>query len=212
MKADDLEKMKELFPLWKQRLGQEPGSICVHSATKEGEEVRFIRDLFPFSDVVLLDEQQWNLMGAAPREFDLFITNNTFMYSRDPQRWFDNVLASCKNVWMQDICRGRRDPEKELGNDGDSMRYRLEGIMEARLPNAYDLDKTGGQIVELKHWSSSGAGLDDSLHFYLFLRSKNGVGSQDGNASTARDSQGDSAASSSVPAKKGNRGRPPKPE
>lgn len=175
MKADDLAKMKELFPRWKETT-KDVSTICVHSPA--GSEVSLISELFPLSEIVLLNETRWNLLGPAPQKFDLFVTNNTFMYSTNPQAWFDNVLASCRYAWIQDIVRGRRDPEKECGGDGDSMRYKYEPDAVARLPEAYDLHKLDKHIREFVTWESTGSGQYDSVHFYLFLEKLNVIESK----------------------------------
>lgn len=179
MKADDLEKMRLLFPEWK-KLTSDVKTICVHSPA--GGEIDILSDLFPVADISRLGESTWNLLEQAPQKFDLFVTNNTFMYSTNPQAWFDNIMASCRYAWIQDVIRGRRDPERECGNDGDCMRFKYEPLAVARLPEAYDLHKLDKMIVNFAPFDSKGAGHYDSMHFYLFLKAPSMVEYKDDKA------------------------------
>jgi len=181
MKADDLEKMKVLFPEWK-KLTSDVKTICVHSPA--GGEIDILSELFPMADISRLGESTWNLLKTAPQKFDLFVTNNTFMYSTDPQAWFDNIMASCRYAWIQDVIRGRRDPERECGNDGDRMRFKYEPRASARLPEAYDLHKLDKMIVKFDPFDSTGAGHYDSVHFYLFLKAPNMIEYKDDKANS----------------------------
>jgi len=92
------------------------------------------------------------------------------MYSPDPDRWFRNVLASCKYFIMLDPIRRRRDENSEFGSDHDCIRY---GVQEER-PRGdefFDLHTPGNRLLTYKTFYGGSNPTDDKpIHVLALIK------------------------------------------
>lgn len=86
-------------------------------------QYRLIRDAFSDSMIYSLKKESWDLNVITNHAANLIIACNVFHYSPNPGLWFENVFAACKYFLIQDLISRRRGGDRELGDDGDAMRY-----------------------------------------------------------------------------------------
>ncbi len=171
MRPEDLEQYKLQFPSWAQ-LVTNNRDICLLSG--DGAQEQILWECFPEGRITNLGRQQWDLNQPGPRNFDLIVGMNVFMYSPDPDLWLKNVFARCRYLWLQDPVCGKRG-EVELGDgptgDGDAMRYGFDPLLKTRLPHGYDLSKHQERLIRLCAYRlNAGDHVPYALSHMAFLR------------------------------------------
>lgn len=167
MKSADLDQFRLYYPRW---LNTMASVKTVVSCSPSPDEEAVLKTIIPPQAFTTLTRDKWDISsGPAPIKSDLIILSNVFMYSPDPQRWFDNVFASARFVWIQDQILACRDDPNELAQDGDSMRYEMPPDHLARIPGAYDLHRLDDRKIDFVTYSAGG-GNYPTLSFLLFLR------------------------------------------
>jgi hypothetical protein len=163
MTREDLARLSELAPALAvvDRLG-------LLSPNADGELA-----LFPHGKPIYrrsLRHRSWDLDRPGRRRYDVLLAANVFMYSADPQRWFDNVLARCQWFVLQDIVRRRRSPDGELGPDGDRMRYAAGGER-PRTDEFFDLRALGDRLLACSTYVAGPSEFDaEPLHVLALIR------------------------------------------
>ena len=108
----------------------------------DSREVEVFKTLVPGANITTKYRKDWDLNNPADFTTDVMWATNVFMYSNDPDRWFMNVLNSCKYFLLTDNTRAWRGGSVgELGDDGDSMRYYMDLYTKPDLKNAYCLNQ-----------------------------------------------------------------------
>lgn len=138
---------KSLFARLKPLIGP-ADRLAILSPLKQGEYEVFER-------FTPLSRWRWNLNRPGRRRFDWIIASNVFMYSPEPARWLRNVLACCRYFVMIDLVRRQRSRDRELGTDGDRVRYRVDDT-EPRLEGYFDLRHAGVTPLNAFAYSASG--------------------------------------------------------
>lgn len=166
----DMETYLAHFPGWRAALG-DVGKICLLSPDKK--QVQLVQLLFPAAAITTIGQDEWNLDSPVCRgdvNYDLIFAANVFMYSRNPRLWFENVLARCRYFWIQDLVRGQRMTDRELGSDGDSCRYsrKSHGITVHEGVPSFDLSCFDDRILEYETYVCGSTG--KSLHFVASIR------------------------------------------
>ena len=137
MNSTDYAMYEKVFPGWVQPFN----SICLLSPWPE--QWGLMRRLFPnAAKQCALGHTHWDLYKPYTEgTFDLIVAMNVFSYSKDPDCWFRNVLAVCKEFWLQDhVCRKRSyEPGREFSSDGECMRYTYPPQAVTVFKEAYDL-------------------------------------------------------------------------
>ena len=119
MIVQDLQAYRAIFPTWKTAMNQR--SILIFSTVKE--QIDLLNELFPGVPIVSSDRQRDDLNTGIDGKFDIAMAMNTLMYSPNPEIWFKNIFACCKEFWVQDVCYRWRSELRELGTDGDNARF-----------------------------------------------------------------------------------------
>jgi len=114
------------------------------------EQVAPLHKLFPGAKITETDIDTWNLNYPSGVISDIVVVCNVFQASKTPSLWFNNILANCRYLWLQDLCMRQRGSDgAELGTkDPDSMRYTL-GVK--KLPNfehPFDLNQFGDRLLD----------------------------------------------------------------
>lgn len=154
MRTEDLDKMREVFPTWVEKLGPIV-RVCMHSPDLSEEQL--VREMFPDASYVRHTVDSWDVSaGPAPDgKFDLIVMCNMMMCAADPARWFENLRSSADNVWIQDLIRAWRNGSEELAREtGDVARYCHSGRgVKARVETAYDLAELGKSLREFETYT-----------------------------------------------------------
>ena len=138
------------------------------------------RAVFPRATV--LPRGSWDLNEPTEERFDLLVASNVFMYSRDPERWFANVLDACAYFLLIDLVRRQRSSDSEFGRDGDSLRFRI-GEARPRVTDFFDLDALGSRVLGSRAYPGGANAFDASpLHAIVLMR---GDGTPDRDAAAA---------------------------
>jgi hypothetical protein len=98
------------------------------------KQLSLIKKLFTYKQVSTSNIDTWDFSQPCLTKTDLLIIQNVFHYSPDPELWFENCIAGCKELWVQDLMIRPRGPNG-LGEDGDKMRYRFH----QPVPETFDL-------------------------------------------------------------------------
>jgi len=167
MTPKDLKMYRETFPAWATKLKQVNKILLL---SPFDEQVQVMRSVFPAANVVIYTVNNYNLNTPLNKQFDIIVAMNVFMYSPNPQRWFDNLLPFCRCLWLQDLIYRKRSKERELGADTDRMRYSYPPDHIATFESAFDLNCFGDDIVEFVEYNSGGNTVSESSrHFLLYL-------------------------------------------
>ena len=171
MRTEDVNILESNLPRWKEIAG-EVEDIGLLSGG--GVESYILQKLYPNAWITELSIDDWNLTNKGDKNFDLIVACNVFMYSRDPESWFKNVLERCKYFWIQDLIRSWRCDASECadgpGGDGDCMRFTMPPNYLARVDHAYDLTRLSDRIVEFDPYKTQGRPDKDALSFIMFLK------------------------------------------
>jgi hypothetical protein len=169
MRSNDLKHFNQFWPKWAKELKGQINSVALLSPA--GEEINLAKKLFP--NVSVLMEEHWDLYGTIDKKFDLVIASNVFMASKDPDLWFDNVLAVGRYAFIQDNVLGWRTAKSELATGtGDFMRYSYLPDHPARIDTAYDLHKQDHRIKEIVFYNCPpGPENRESKAFVMFMKS-----------------------------------------
>jgi len=128
--------------------GAWPKSVLILSPSRS--DYLFIKKVFPTQRLFISTINDWNLNETPPRgmgNFDLVVASNVFMYSQDPSGWFENVLKTCDYLVIQDLKYRKRSATRPFfGQDGDAMRYTVDGTNKVQLPQ-FDLEQLRHQII-----------------------------------------------------------------
>jgi len=117
-----------------------------------------------------LPRKRWDLNHPGTQRFDLIIGANVFLCSGNPDRWFANVLASCKYFVIQDVVRRKRGPVGEFGPDGDQTRFAV-GDERPRTSQYFDLATLGDRVLGFRTYFGGANEYDDEpTHFVAVLR------------------------------------------
>ena len=131
-----LLKFKEIFPSWKSEI---KNIKFIGLLSPYYNQYQFFKEIFPDSKIIVLDRNSWDLNNQKPFKFDLISASLVFMYSPSPEKWFSNVLSSCKYFWIHDLIQRSRSDSAILGPDGDAMRFSLSPDYISDNEQAYDL-------------------------------------------------------------------------
>src|SRR5262249_50898890 len=87
------------------------------------KQAALIEHLFPRRVVTRLTIREWDLNHRHPEKYDLLVAFHVLAQSSRPAVWFENLFASCRVLWLQEIIdRWRGGPDRPLGHDGKSPR------------------------------------------------------------------------------------------
>jgi hypothetical protein len=126
-------------------------TICSPS----NEEFAIARAFWPAAEIRRFTQAEWNLddIGPLPPEdWGLLMACNTFMCSRDPMLWIENIRRTHRYLLIQDLSNAQRQPHRHLSPEtGDVARYSVlsHGIVgKTDLGhNVYDISSTYGVRV-----------------------------------------------------------------
>lgn len=135
--------------------------VAIHSPWKE----QYVAMKEAFGDgVIELTRDDWDILKEKQEgRFGLLVFCNVFMYIDQPAIAFDNVLASCDYLIVQDIIKRDRGPGI-FGSDGDCMRYEY-GSIKSNYENAFDIRKAG-EVVNFYAYKDNG----EHLHFIAIMK------------------------------------------
>lgn len=171
MRPEDISVLEQTLTKWKGQV-ENIQEICMLSPCVE--ESILVQKIFPDAWITESTQSDWDLFEPGRRDYDLIVACNLFMYSRDPEKWFSNVLARCRYFWIQDLIRSWRCDASECadgpGGDGDVMRFSIPPTHMARVDHAYDLTRLGDKIVDFVAYPTRGRPDKDALSFLMFLR------------------------------------------
>jgi len=132
------------------------------------EEKELVWKLWPQALMTDMSEAEWNLYGTHPAAWigiDLVMVCNTFMCSKDPGLWLDNIAQSSRYVLIQDLAIAKRRQDRHLAPEtGDFARYSVSshGIMGETDPGhlVYDLSTSGYRVIDCESYRiDDGVGL-----------------------------------------------------
>ena len=167
MHKKDMQIISGMWPRWKKYTG-DVNSICLLSPCDF--EAGFLLHLFPDAKIVMMPVTHWDLNSKNDQTFDIVVASGIFMYSKDPDLWFDNVFSSSRFLWMNDHILAWRGADKELADE--SMRYQFLPDHPARIADAYDLNRVKDKIVEMKiypYTKDEGNGSDKEAKTFVAL-------------------------------------------
>jgi hypothetical protein len=126
------------------------------------------RQLFPGARV--LERKDWDL-GEKRRDlrFDLIIACHVFHYASEPERWFENVGASCRALLIADLIRRKRSAEGELGQDGDAMRYAVDSHRPT-VARHFELNSLGARLLARHVFAGAANEYGPALHVLALIR------------------------------------------
>ena len=135
MRPNDRAMISRVWPKWISRIGH------VHDIILHAPDVDEFVMFRGMGTIRVTQIEDWNIdKQRCPYPSDVIVMSNVFMYSSDPHAWFENVLSSCKHLFLLDHIRSQRGADVELGSDGDAMRFSHTGKNEfARMQGAFDL-------------------------------------------------------------------------
>lgn len=90
-------------------------------------EIDIIKEFFPGAEIIITDQERWNIDDPCPYNVDLMIVCNVFMCARDPLKWFNNCLHGTNDLVVLDHIQAYRGgSEGETSpSTGDLMRYKF---------------------------------------------------------------------------------------
>lgn len=148
-------------------------SIAMLSPSPSGEENAIIQKIFPEAWTDNHCMRTWNISVPQTYNYDLIVACNVFMYSDNPQLWFDNLLNSGKFLFIQDVSKGWRGGIDGRGDDGDSTRFHRSPKTLQSCPVSYDLAMLKQYEIDYEEHELSGAkdvkGFETAVCFTLLL-------------------------------------------
>jgi hypothetical protein len=129
MKPVDLENMRVHFAAWAQEVVTRGPELRIGLLSPAPGESQVIQEAFasrPFwPEIVELRPSDWDVQCPTSMSFDLLVACNTLFYV--PDVWFGmmHMLRAAPEIWVQDLIRATRmrNPDRELGDDGDAHRF-----------------------------------------------------------------------------------------
>lgn len=150
MRAEDIDAVARVL----ERVRPDVKRAIMTSGSSEEEGL--LRRMWPHVAISNLSESDWDLDGPHPMALmgiDLVVACNTFMCSRDPGRWLDNLAQTSRLVMIQDLAVAQRRQDRHLSLEtGDVMRYSLttHGIIgktdEGHM--VFDLSSSGYRVID----------------------------------------------------------------
>lgn len=170
MTETDLIKTNEALEIIKmaELLGNEP-VIGIHSPRPAQE--RQIVDNFPGCSLRIYSWKDWDILKKQVAIHDLLVFQNVFHYIADPASAFNNVLASCRYLLMQDrIIRNRgkngtKFCEEDKADGDDCMRFSI-GPVRSNFKGAFDMLRLTSRIIFCYPYPEEGR----HIHIVALLR------------------------------------------
>jgi hypothetical protein len=145
------------------------------------DDYQFIHRNYPQFDIYITRIDDWDLNHPCALQlgiFDLAIASNVMMYSHDPQRWIDHVLAVSRYFLAQDLVyRKRGSAPPFLGSDQDAMRYCHSGrSISTPFPSPFDLNTVRQHFVYFEVFQGGGNEFhqpdDPPMHMVMTVKSE----------------------------------------
>lgn len=125
-------------------------------------------NIFPCATAV--PQRTWDLNVPGKDEFDLIVASSVLTHSADPDRWLNNVLASCEYLLMIDLVRRRRSKDSEFGGYGDCVRYAI-GTERPRVEQSFNLNTLGNRLLGFRTYYGGASAYDEKpLHLIALVR------------------------------------------
>jgi hypothetical protein len=161
MVPEDFQAIQKYFPRWKKPQIQEIALLSPNH-----QQYSYLKQLYPTAALHVCTIKSWNLNNHSSRHYDLVCAMNVFHYAKDPALWLGNVLDCCRIFWLQDLVnRYRGGYPRQLGADGDAMRYSLLPKVKSTFEGAFDLS-TYRELMEFHTYKADGK----NLHFICQMR------------------------------------------
>jgi hypothetical protein len=151
MKPEDVHILDCWFTGWIDELKKISSINKIVLLSPAEGEILVAKKHFKGAQIICSNKNEWNLNNKCPyKNVDLVFACNVFMYcNSSPQIWLDNILNSSKLLVMQDLIRGWRMKDAELGDDGDSSRFCYGDKYKARIKGAFDLKQWDNKSIDV---------------------------------------------------------------
>jgi hypothetical protein len=109
----------------------------------DNREIELFKKYLSPGEIIVTDINSWDIdTGSYPISSDLVVACSVFMSTREPEKWFRNVLSNTRYFFMLDHCIAYRgNKEGEVAHlTGDHMRYTCPPVMISKFSGAFNLN------------------------------------------------------------------------
>lgn len=147
-------------------------SILLISPDKR--QIDMVSTLFDSAEITVSNIGDYDIMsGPHKNHYDIIFLENVLMYLEDPETGLNNLLASCNELWVQDLIRGRRMSDAELGDDGDRSRFSFSKFGEDARIKSLDISSLERvEVIDVMFYSDNGPPGYDCRKFIASLKQK----------------------------------------
>ena len=148
------------------------------------EEYITVKNLFQDGTFHVSTRATWDL-DYPPKnnyQFDLVVASNVFMYSKNPEKWFHNILPHTCFLLVQDLINRKRSIiPPYFGRDQDCMRYCYSTKkIKSNFKGAFDLKKIDPFILYFRSYKGGRNEFHKRpqkapLHFCLIIKGKSDI-------------------------------------
>lgn len=145
--TEDYDACRTYWAKWSKKFT--PRKIV--SCSGNSIQVAILKDMFLVAEVINWGIERWSLDYPCQTTADVIVVCNVFHYSPNPSLWLKNCLASCKQLWLQDLFsrpRGPQGKEFSITDTGDCVRYGYGGIATSNTYDVFDLVTLKDRILD----------------------------------------------------------------